>query len=342
MFKLSKKAIGLLLIGVVLFVAGAALWIIVPESATNVSDEAPWGVYIASFLLFEALCVGLLFFGAYMKDRFMVGLGIAAACATGISIGFDVGSPLVMWRLLLTPNLSAPMILDVWFLGACVVFGFALWLCLMLGKEKLANISAVATQIAAVLLPLGTAWLFTTLSGMPGWNSSLEIAVFIVQAAAVGLAIACLRKPEWNKAAMYALAVLLIVNVAEVGYTLYSGEELASEVIFFGQFAPAYWVTLAAGVVLSMLLMGMNKAKPVAAALTIAGVAASKYLYIVKGNLFPYYNWGGKVTMPFEPMMDGHTMMVYAPAPIELVICLGAVGLFMAVAAVLCCGSKEE
>lgn len=342
MFTFTKKSIALLLIGVILFGLGAALWIIVPESATNVSDEAPWGVYIAAFLLFEALCVGSLFFGAWLKNRFMVGLGVAAACATGLSIGFDLGSPLVMWRLLLTPNLSAPMILDVWFLGASVIFGLVLWFALSTGREKLADVSAVLTQIAAVLLPLGTAWLFTTLPGMPGWESSLEIAMFIVQAAAVGLAIACVQKKDWSKAAAGALLVLLAVNVAEAGHTFYSGEELSSEVMLFGKFAPIYWLALIIGVVVPMVLLIKGGSQKAAMILTVAGVAVSKYLYIVKGNLFPYHNWHGKVTLPFEAAVDGHTMLVYTPAPVEWVICLGAAGLMLAVAAVLCTCKTEK
>jgi molybdopterin-containing oxidoreductase family membrane subunit len=338
---LSSRSKTLLLAGVILFVIGVAAWLVIPESATNLSNYMPWGLYIAVFLLFESIAAGALFFGAWQKKAPVVGVGLAAALATGLAISFDLGSPLVAWRLLFTPNLQAPMILDVWFLGLNIIFGILLLIALRTGKAGLAKISAVGLQIVAVLLPLGTAWLFTTLPGKSAWGSSLEIAVFLVQAVLAGLLILQLFKAGNRQVVVGALLAVVFLNVAEAGLVFYGtgAEVLAMRALVFGSYAPLFWGILLIGFVLPLFLWVKNIAPSISVALVLVGIACSKYLYMIKGNLYPFVSsLGEDIVAPLTPVLtqnNGLVAVSYTPSIAELTVCLGAFGLALALSILL-------
>jgi Ni/Fe-hydrogenase subunit HybB-like protein len=230
------------------------------------------------------------------------------------------------------------MILDVWFLGLTVVFGILLILGLSGNKEGLTRLSRIVLPIVTILLPLGTAWLFTTLPGKVGWSSSLEIGVFIAQAALAGLCVLFIlqgiAKNVANITSKLVLAFLLInlaLIIGEVGQALYSSgiEALPTKALLRGGFAPIFWCQVILGVIIPSILLAMNKSPLIAGVLSLLGVVITKYLFVVKGNIYPFLNIGESLVVPeLGAGNEGYLMApTYVPSGFEWLVGIGVFAL---------------
>lgn len=337
MKKLNSKSRLLIGVGAVLFVLGVILWIgglTGKFGGLNVSDFSPWGLYIVLFLFFECITAGALFFGALKRNLRLILFGIASAIVTGLAIVVDLGAPFVMWRLLFTSNVGAPMLLDVWFLLANIIFGILLAVGIKKDKAGLADIAGFFTKLFAIVLPVGTAMLFTTLPSKAGWNSTIEIAFFLVAAALAGLLLLWLLQKNDNttrKSVFGVLCVVLVLILAELAHTLFSlfgaAEGLPMRFLLNGSYGWLYWVMLILFLVLPVLVLLNKTSVTVAVTLSFIGLAINKYLFVIKGNLLPFQNIGKDLTTPILSSSNGYLVNTYIPSLTEWIVGFGIIGL---------------
>lgn len=348
MSKTSSRLI-FALIGVILFAVGIFAWaheLGGNPGATNLSDHAPWGLYIAFFLFLEVVGAGALFFGALRRSSKLLVIGLVAAIGAAVAIIPDLGSPLLIWRLLLNPNFNAPMLLDVWFLALNVICGVVLLIALK-RNEALTKIFQIIQYVLAIALPLGTAWLFTTMAGKPGWGSSLEVGVFLTSAILAGFILVnvVLKDKAALKGVLISAGILLVFFLAEIGAAIYAPVSAESEpmlALIGGAYAWLFWGMI---VVLFLLPIGWGIATkkgglPVAALLGL-GVLVSKFLFVVKGNIFPFGRLGERIVVPSMDF-DGQAFVTYWPSGYEWLVALGIIGFVVAAYCLLAPLGKDD
>lgn len=329
------------IVGLVLFVIGIVGWQGVVHSAPDaleLTESAQWGLLVGMFFFFEALGSGCLIVGALKKHAGMLTVGVAGIVGACVMILMDLYHPEAAWRLFLAPNVGSPMFLDVLFSTLCIVFGILLVVALSKGIDRLAKAMAPAVVVVAALFPLGTAWLCTTLPGQLGW-STLELASFFLGAGVCAGASTCFFKMREGRALLVAfLAGLLILNIAEVGFLIYgtaeSLDQLTMREVVMGKLAPLFWTSVVAFMAIPLVLALLKKVDVrIAAALGVIGVACSKYLFAIKGNLFPYLSLDN-VSVQLLDTASGYPVMSYIPGFNEWLACIGAIGLVVAMVAV--------
>lgn len=324
------------ILSALLFITGMVFWI-TGFGGTNLNEYVPWGLYIAFFLFFEALCVGSLFLASFSigKNRMILaGIGTASGIGTALAILPDIGDPLASWRMFFSPNVSAPVLLDVWFLSIAIIFGFLLFLGLKRDNQNLIKVSSWILRIDAILLPLGTALLFTSLPGKVGWSSTLEIGIFLIQPLVAGTLLLILLGHK-SRVSTTVGAALLLANltfiIGEIGLAFYNTglETIPMRELVSGSYAGLFWLALVAGVVIPSVLLFLKKSLAIAAVLGLAGVFINKFLYIVKGNLFPFLNHGESFFVPSQgEVVDGfQKALTYVPTFGEWMVSIGVVAL---------------
>lgn len=341
---MNKKAINILCL--LLIIVGIFAWsreLIGVPGASNLSEYTPWGLYIALFVFFEALCVGTLFIAAIGNSNIprlkMAIIGTVGAVCAGMAILPDLGSPLASWRLLFTPNITAPMLLDFWLLGLIFVFGILLIIGLNGEKKGLTRLSQIVLPFLTVLLPIATALLFTTLPGRVGWSSLLEIGMFIAQAALAGLCVLIIlqelaHNPMKNisKLILAFLLINLALLIGEAGHTIYSSgtETLIFKALLSGELAWLFWFYVIVGLVIPALILAKEKLPLVAAIIALMGIAISKYIFVLKGNIYPFLNLGEGLVVPELGMTpNGILVANYFPSGLEWLVGLGIFALGM-------------
>lgn len=330
------------IVGAVAFLIGLVGWQAVVNahpSALELTESAQWGLLVGMFFFFEAFGSGALIVGAVKRSAAAVLVGVAGVAGACVMVLMDLYHPAVAWRLFLAPNITSPMFLDVLFSSLALVFGILLMVGLVKKMNGLVRVMAPASVVVAVLFPLGTGWLCTTLPGQLGWNT-FEMASFFLGVGVCAGATMCFFAMDHGRQVLIGfLAALVVVNLAEVGFVAYGNAEsldlLTMREVLFGKLAPLFWTGF---VGLSVLPLALSLVKSVdvriAAGLGVAGVAVAKYLFAIKGNLFPYLSLDG-ISVQLIDTASGYPVMSYAPAVGEWVACIGAIGFVVAVVAFL-------
>lgn len=270
---------------------GLILFVTLPS---NLNTDNTWGLYVAEFFLFEAMCAGSLFIAAVDRkhDRSdLVVLGLVCGLGAALAISLDTGSPQNLWRLWLTPNLLSPMFLDVIFLSLALILGVIFLVLTWQKREKSVKVVSVLLAIVAVCLPVGTSWLCTTLTGRVGWSSSFEVVIFVSQALVAGfLAETIVSKGKYGTfQAGLSLFIILALMFCEIGLAIYTTgtDGLPLLEIMSGAYAPAFWIQIVIGFVLPAILLLKRKNPVIAAYIALGGIMMHKYLYMIQGNLYP-------------------------------------------------------
>lgn len=313
------------------------------EGVTSITSYVPWGLYISLFLFFEAVGAGALLLAAVGKPAMFSRLklavvGVVCSACAGLAILPDLGRPLGMWRLFFAPNMASPLLLDVWLLSATLVFGVLLIVGLRLAKPGLAKVASIGTGVFAVLLVLGTAIMFCSIPGKIGWESTAEIGISLVQMAIAGCAVALLLGAVTGAARNVIVKLagaLLIANAAimlgEGMLLAYRGDFAlqAFEAVMFGSYAWLFWTHVIAGIAVPAVLLLLDKSVPVAAGLALAGMLLSKFVFVVRGSIYPTY---GEISeglfIPFLQHTSGPQMVnLYVPSVSEFMVASAVVGL---------------
>lgn len=341
MDKISKQGKIVGLVGLVLFVVGIVGWqgiVHSPPSALELTESAQWGLLVGMFFFFEAVGSGCLIAGAVKKHLGLLVVGVAGIIGACVMVLMDLFHPAAAWRLFFAPNIGSPMFLDVLFSTLCIVFGILLVVAMRRSMGGLERVMRPAVIVVAVLFPLGTAWLCTTLPGQLGWSTIELVSFFLGAGVCAGAGMCFFGMHEGRGLLLAFLAGLLVVNVAEVGFLAYgtseSLDQLTMREVVAGKLAPLFWTTVVAFMALPLVLTLFKKVDVrIAAALGVAGVACSKYLFAVKGNLFPYLSLEN-VNVQLLDMASGYPVMSYFPGLNEWLACVGTIGLVVAMVAI--------
>ncbi|MEG2025630.1 MAG: NrfD/PsrC family molybdoenzyme membrane anchor subunit [Gordonibacter sp.] len=313
------------------------------EGITSISSYMPWGLYISLFLFFEAVGAGALLLAALGKpvsfSRLKLAIiGVVCAACAGLAILPDLGRPLGMWRLFFAPNVASPLLLDVWLLCATLVFGVLLVVGLRFAKPGLVKVAALGSAIFATLLVLGTAIMFCSIPGKIGWESTAEIGISLVQMMLAGCLVALLLKSVFENTRGTVVKIsagLLIANAALMlaeGMLLFYRDDFALnsfEAVMFGPYAILFWAHVVVGLAIPAVLLLMNKGIPVAVGLALAGILLSKFVYVVRGSIYPTY---GEISeglfIPFlQPSTGPQMIQTYIPSVSEFMVAGAVIGL---------------
>lgn len=305
--------------------------------ATNLGFFAPWGLYIALFLFFEAVGAGALLMAAFYKNsefRFPFAVaGCTAIASAGLAILMDLGGLTKAWRLLFSPNFSSPLLLDVWLMLLLLIFGVLL--CVNLAQKKESAVISRCTGIVAVFLPIGTALLFTSLPGSPGWGSALELIMFLAQATLAGFACLLLYGKIGDEVVrrifMAVLSINVLLIVAEIASALYSISAHALPILelLSGRYAVLFWLGILLCLLIPFLLAG--KKPQWAGGFCLAGLLLSKYTFILKGKLLPYLFPGENLLIDDLQMSSSGYLQApsYTPCWEEVVAALAVFAFFV-------------
>lgn len=337
-FMTKGRIVGLA--GLVLFAVGVFGWLEVVNSspdAIELTESAQWGLLVGMFLLFEAIGSGCLIVGALKKNLPALLAGVAGIMGACVMILMDLYHPEAAWRLFLAPNIGSPMFLDVLFSALCIVFGVALVVALKKGAKVPARVLSVLVVVVSVLFPLGTAWLCTTLPGQLGWSTYELVFFFLAVGLSAAAAMCFLHIDKGREALIVFLAAMLVVTIAEAGFLFYGTdtglESLTMREVVAGKLAPLFWIGTIVLTALPLALVFFKKIDArIPAALGVAGIALSKYLFAIKGNLFPYLSLDN-VSVQLLGTASGYPVMSYVPHFNEWLACLGVIGLVVAVVA---------
>jgi molybdopterin-containing oxidoreductase family membrane subunit len=237
----SNRHFWLLVAGLGLLVAmGAAAYVyqlFYGLGVAGYSDSAFWGIYEANLVTFIALSYGGALVSAILRlthARWRASITrlaeAMAVCSLIVGMGFAIihlGRPERVWRIILTPHLSSPIVWDflviMTYLVATVIFfllplipdvailrdhapplpGWRGWLYRTFAFDwrRLPQQRQVLTRgitiVAILIIPLAVlvhsvlSWAFA-LTGRPGWNSTIFAPYFVVGALYSGVAMVIL------------------------------------------------------------------------------------------------------------------------------------------------------
>lgn len=339
-FMTKGRIVGI--VGLALFAAGIVGWMGVINSspdAIELTESAQWGLLVGMFFFFEAVGSGFLIVGALKQSPIALLVGVAGIVGACAMILMDLYHPAAAWRLFFAPNVASPMFLDVLFSALCIAFGVALIAALKKGVGAVVLGLRAAVVIVSVLFPLGTAWLCTTLPGQLGWSTLELVSFFLAVGVSAAAALCFLRMDKGREMLIAFLAATLVVAIAEAGFLLYGTDELLESLtmreVVAGKLAPLFWVATIGFVLLPLALAFVERVDVrVPAAIGVAGIALSKYLFAVKGNLFPYLSLDN-VSVQLLGTASGYPVTSYQPHFNEWLACIGAIGLVVAAVALL-------
>lgn len=316
------RRIAIVVVCAIVLVAGLYFYSQKQTGVPGVDALTPYtslGILMSAFLFFEAVGAGSLLFAGLTDDRerslalSLIGL-VGVVCA-GIAVVADVGTPLRLWQLWITPVAYSPIFLDIVFMTLGVIFAVLLIVGLKTGNALLVKAGRAACGAIGVIMPLGTSLIFTGMSAALGFESLLEIAYFLLQSVMAGsivsVGVGLVRKRDSSRERKIAVALLAcnaLLRLSEMALCFYRTDTTmeATKAIVFGQYAPIFWITLIAGVVVPCVLLAARKFMPISVFLVLFGAFGSKVVFILKGNLFPYIDFGEGVRLPMlQPPVDG-------------------------------------
>lgn len=364
-----KKTVAVL---AVLALIGIGAWVFQLMNGlgvTGMNNGTSWGLYITCFMFFVGLSAGGLIVASsasvfhveqYKKVALpAVILSTVCICIAGMFVLVDLGGIQRVWKMLVSPNLTSPLLWDLCVITLYLVINIV-YLYFMLSKKadqsKIKYVSWFALPVA-ILVHSVTAWIFGLQLSREGWYSAIMAPLFVVSAMDSGLALLLLSLMGLKKAKLFEvenaliskLAVLLATCVAVDGFFVgcevltmaYPGaagaETLA--IMLSGQTAPFFWAEIVLGIVipLAILLNEKNRQRmglvAAASACVVAGVFCKRvWLLFTSFATFNIYGAPGVIQgSTAAANAAGMDVWVvassYAPTMIELAVVIGVISL---------------
>ena len=169
------------------------------DHAYGVTREVPWGLLIATYVFFVVTSTGLCLVSSISHvfnvdalrpiAKRSVFMAIVTIVAGFLVIGFEIANP---WRMPIYNMLSPNPTSNIWWMGT--LYGVALglmiveFICLQLGKHKVAIVAGFITVIAEIAANSNLAAVFGLLNGREFWHGPYLPIFFITSAVMVGAA----------------------------------------------------------------------------------------------------------------------------------------------------------
>lgn len=373
-----------------LVVAGVAAWIYQLANGlgvTGMSNGVSWGLYIACFMFFVGLSAGGLIVASsasvfHIAEYKKVALpaiicSTVCICCAGMFVLIDMGGIQRVWRILVGPNPTSPLVWDVCVISCYLIINIV-YLVFMCSKkpgaaDKVSIVSRFALPIA-ILVHSVTAWIFG-LQVSKEWYTAIMAPIFVASAMDSGLALLLLALMGLNKSGVFkvenklisSLAGLLAVCIAvdaffigceclTMAYPGAKGAEALS-VMAGGITAPFFWIEIIGGLLIPFLLMVFAKNRAnmklvgSACVLVVAGVFC-KRIWLLFTSFYEFNIAGapgvisGSSAARGASGVDVFAMLgTYAPTWVEIAVVVGVVSLgalaFIVMSRMLLAGRKQ-
>lgn len=373
-----------------LVVAGVAAWIYQLANGlgvTGMSNGVSWGLYIACFMFFVGLSAGGLIVASsasvfHIAEYKKVALpaiicSTVCICCAGMFVLIDMGGIQRVWRILVGPNPTSPLVWDVCVISCYLIINIV-YLVFMCSKkpgaaDKVSIVSRFALPIA-ILVHSVTAWIFG-LQVSKEWYTAIMAPIFVASAMDSGLALLLLALMGLNKSGVFkvenklisSLAGLLAVCIAvdaffigceclTMAYPGAKGAEALS-VMAGGITAPFFWIEIIGGLLVPFLLMVFAKNRAnmklvgLACVLVVAGVFC-KRIWLLFTSFYEFNIAGapgvisGSSAARGASGVDVFAMLgTYAPTWVEIAVVVGVVSLgalaFIVMSRMLLAGRKQ-
>ena len=373
-----------------LVVAGVAAWIYQLANGlgvTGMSNGVSWGLYIACFMFFVGLSAGGLIVASsasvfHIAEYKKVALpaiicSTVCICCAGMFVLIDMGGIQRVWRILVGPNPTSPLVWDVCVISCYLIINIV-YLVFMCSKkpgaaDKVSIVSRFALPIA-ILVHSVTAWIFG-LQVSKEWYTAIMAPIFVASAMDSGLALLLLALMGLNKSGVFkvenklisSLAGLLAVCIAvdaffigceclTMAYPGAKGAEALS-VMAGGITAPFFWIEIIGGLLVPFLLMVFAKNRAnmklvsVACVLVVLGVFC-KRIWLLFTSFYEFNIAGapgvisGSSAARGASGVDVFAMLgTYAPTWVEIAVAVGVVSLgalaFIVMSRMLLAGRKQ-
>lgn len=245
-----------------------------------------WGVWMTQYLFFAGLAGGLFFFACldYLFGvRRLAGLGSVALFATLVSLGaglfyiwLDLGHPMRVWKVYLSPNFQSVMAQITW---GYTLFGLLTLAALLLALRPAASrgllkLLLTTGMLLALFLSGGVGALLGVMGARPFWHVGLlpvQFPVFAVGSGAAALLVVVGlfgdRRDPLRASQLWTLGLITVgVQIAKLYFlwadfsqSLYAGlpqNVQAVETLLYGPYWWAFWgVQLLAGSLLPVLVL---------------------------------------------------------------------------------------
>lgn len=276
-----------------LVVAGVAAWIYQLANGlgvTGMSNGVSWGLYIACFMFFVGLSAGGLIVASsasvfHIAEYKKVALpaiicSTVCICCAGMFVLIDMGGIQRVWRILVGPNPTSPLVWDVCVISCYLIINIVYLVFMCSKKPGAADRVSIVSRFAlpiAILVHSVTAWIFG-LQVAKEWYTAIMAPIFVASAMDSGLALLLLALMGLNKSGVFkvenklisSLAGLLAVCIAvdaffigcELLTTAYPGTEGASHVLGImtsGATAPFFWFEILGGLLIPFVLLASAK-----------------------------------------------------------------------------------
>ena len=373
-----------------LVVAGVAAWIYQLANGlgvTGMSNGVSWGLYIACFMFFVGLSAGGLIVASsasvfHIAEYKKVALpaiicSTVCICCAGMFVLIDMGGIQRVWRILVGPNPTSPLVWDVCVISCYLIINIV-YLAFMCSKkpgaaDKVSIVSRFALPIA-ILVHSVTAWIFG-LQVSKEWYTAIMAPIFVASAMDSGLALLLLALMGLNKSGVFkvenklisSLAGLLAVCIAvdaffigceclTMAYPGAKGAEALSAMAG-GITAPFFWIEIIGGLLIPFLLMVFAKNRAnmklvgLACVLVVAGVFC-KRIWLLFTSFYEFNIAGapgvisGSSAARGASGVDVFAMLgTYAPTWVEIAVVVGVVSLgalaFIVMSRMLLAGRKQ-
>ena len=373
-----------------LVVAGVAAWIYQLANGlgvTGMSNGVSWGLYIACFMFFVGLSAGGLIVASsasvfHIAEYKKVALpaiicSTVCICCAGMFVLIDMGGIQRVWRILVGPNPTSPLVWDVCVISCYLIINIVYLVFMCSKKPGAADKVSIVYRFAlpiAILVHSVTAWIFG-LQVSKEWYTAIMAPIFVASAMDSGLALLLLALMGLNKSGVFkvenklisSLAGLLAVCIAvdaffigceclTMAYPGAKGAEALS-VMAGGITAPFFWIEIIGGLLIPFLLMVFAKNRAnmklvgLACVLVVAGVFC-KRIWLLFTSFYEFNIAGapgvisGSSAARGASGVDVFAMLgTYAPTWVEIAVVVGVVSLgalaFIVMSRMLLAGRKQ-
>ncbi len=285
-----------------------------------------WGLYIACFFAAAAGGAGVLIIAGVaqllkqitpQEAAKLYFAALALFITAGVLIVADLGSPLAIIYMLLSPNLAAPMNFDALLLVIAVVFAFVAARKNLKAEQGSPVLAGVGIAVASVLLFVES-WLLAISVRQDIWAVMMGAGPALIQALVIALAIAILctgKTGVWMKALVISALALLVVEsidlFAGVGNQNHLGTQMS---LLIG--SVSFWIAMVG--LLAVALAGiLAKDKMVPKAMSIVALLA---VTLMKLSIL----WAGQAAPALEQI--SYSGQAHLPVS-EILIVVGIVAL---------------
>lgn len=373
-----------------LVVAGVAAWIYQLANGlgvTGMSNGVSWGLYIACFMFFVGLSAGGLIVASsasvfHIAEYKKVALpaiicSTVCICCAGMFVLIDMGGIQRVWRILVGPNPTSPLVWDVCVISCYLIINIVYLVFMCSKKPGAADRVSIVSRFAlpiAILVHSVTAWIFG-LQVAKEWYTAIMAPIFVASAMDSGLALLLLALMGLNKSGVFkvenklisSLAGLLAVCIAVDAFFIgcecltmaYPGAKGAEAltVMASGITAPFFWIEIIGGLLVPFLLMVFAKNRAnmklvsVACVLVVLGVFC-KRIWLLFTSFYEFNIAGapgvisGSSAARGASGVDVFAMLgTYAPTWVEIAVAVGVVSLgalaFIVMSRMLLVGRKQ-